>query len=251
MSDRTATDVKQGEIQSEAGISEGGSLQSPHDEQWAPNRVTTAVRIAPPSASEKNEQRAARYRSRRERPQALKLAQHADGTGSTDNQLRITLEPDVDSFVSGCIPGVSFVSGDNKDDGLISQRRTRSVRKRPLPMMSYLASTHLAAAERKRRKEEQERQNAIAEEEAKRALLLNPILPPMGAADVETKMPPGGELTNTNQQESLSEAVGRGKQSGKPQESPPVLTTTTTTTENASNILMPPLLKQFLAKLEK
>jgi len=85
-------------------------------------------------------------------------------------------EPDIESFVSNCIPGVSFTGGggtagdgsdDDDDEVMITQRRTKLIRKRSLPLLSFLSSVHLAGAEMQSRKDKHERRNAIAEEEVK------------------------------------------------------------------------------------
>jgi len=88
-------------------------------------------------------------------------------------------KPDIESFVSNCIPGVSFTGGggtagdgsddddDDDDEVMITQRRTKLIRKRSLPLLSFLSSVHLAGAEMQSRKDKHERRNAIAEEEVK------------------------------------------------------------------------------------
>ena len=152
------------------------------------------------------------------------------GEGSMDDrkELRIKFEPDIASFVSGCIPGVSLSSS--------SQRGTTTPthRRRSLPLLSFLSSTHLAAAEKKRKREDIEIRNAIAEEEAKKALLLNPIEPTGGGQKSET--------TSVNM-ETLPPQLKDGPRAGT--------STTTIVIERTSNILMPPLLKDFLNDIGK
>lgn len=194
----------------------GEKMSKRHD---SPSKCSTVVietiRIAPSSTSEKNDRRAVQSRRRRERPQKLRL----DTTG-TDDEIRSLYEPDIDSFVSGCIPGVSVATGS-------SQRRARMTRQRSLPLLSYLASTQLAAAEKKRKKEETERHHVIASEEARKALLLNPIKPASGGS-------PGGTVQTNSidiQKCSVAPMVSIKK-------------------EELSNILMPPLLASFLNQLK-
>ena len=197
------------------------------DDPSTRNEVATTIRIAPPSVSEKNDRRAVRCRTRRCRPGKLRIDDGGDdaaGEGSMDDreELRITFEPDITSFVSGCIPGVSLSS---------SQRGTTKPthRRRSLPLLSFLSTTHLAAAEKKRRMEDIETRNAIAEEEARKALLLNPIEPTGGGQKSET--------TPVNM-EKLPTQSKDGPRAGT--------STTTIVIERTSNILMPPLLKDFL-----
>mmetsp|Transcript_6284 Transcript_6284/g.15625 ORF Transcript_6284/g.15625 Transcript_6284/m.15625 type:complete len:235 (-) Transcript_6284:413-1117(-) len=205
-----------------------------------PSEIST--RIAPPSASERNDHLAIRPRTRRERPRKLRIIEHSNDqdvpeAGAATAQSDI-YEPDIESFVSGCIPGVSLTPGRNDDDEGMrppSQRRTRSIRKRSLPSISFLSSTHLAAAEQKRKKEKLERQNAIAEEAAKKALLLNPIQPAMREQNIESSEGAGPEIVDADH-------AGRIRPGVAVPETP----TVETTIEMTSNILMPPLLKAFL-----
>merc|ERR1719287_163693 len=126
-------------------------------------------------ASAKSDSLAIRCRTRRERPPKLRISNISDRDGggeANDNEF----DPDIESFVSACIP-TSFTAGTNErstSDVPLSQRRTKLIHKRSLPLLSFLSSTHLAAAEKRRKKEAQERRNAIAEKEAKKALLRNP-----------------------------------------------------------------------------
>jgi hypothetical protein len=203
------------------------------DDPSTMNEVATTIHIAPPSVSEKNDRRAVRCRTRRRRPEKLRIDDIGDDTkggGSKDDreELRITYEPDIASFVSGCIPGVSLSSS--------SQRGTTTPthRRRSLPLLSFLSSTHLAAAEKKRRKEDIEIRNAIAEEEARKALLLNPIEPTGGGQKSDT--------TSVNV-EKLPTQSKDGPRAGT--------YTTTIAIERTSNILMPPLLKDFLNDIGK
>ena len=214
------------------------------------------TRIAPPSASEKlNERNAVRCRTRRERPQKLRIAEEeCEEDGSTDaattpTQQRNLYQPDVESFVSACIPGVSIapVDGDSTQQEMVlpSQRRTKSIRKRSLPLISFLSTTHLAAAEKKRKKEEQDRLKAIAEEEAKKALLLNPIVKPAILGNGPTNNV-GNKPPSFIDQGVRLETSANASESTKKTETTPEAPTVTTTIENTSNILMPPLLRDFL-----
>mmetsp|Transcript_14987 Transcript_14987/g.32502 ORF Transcript_14987/g.32502 Transcript_14987/m.32502 type:complete len:256 (+) Transcript_14987:13-780(+) len=230
------------------------SISSGAQKQQAPKNVVMTIRIAPPSASELNDRRAVRCRTRHERPQKLRIAEQKDqdGDGATDAQLN-AYEPDIESFVSGCIPGVSFVTG-TSDESMqsLSQRRAKLIRKRSLPLMSFLSSTHLAAAEKKRRNEEHERQKAIGEEAAAKALLLNPIKPTTLESETlnaETKSEQniGSREGGVGLEKDIREAAAVEGNSTPQVETP----TVTTTMEKTSNILMPPLLKDFLNQLEK
>jgi len=228
--------------------------------------VATITRIASSSISEKNELRAFRCGTRRERPPKLRILPNnvQDGVeeeGAADAHPNV-FEADIESFVSGCIPA-SFVAGEggndddenDDDDARIPQRRTKLIRKRSLPLLSFLSSTHLAAAEKKRRKEERDRQNSIAEAEAKKALLLNPINPAFECDFLDKDKKPVIDAESRDMgrrleiESSAAHVVGvtaRGN-SHIPQVNTP---TATTTMENTSNILMPPLLRGFLNKLE-
>ena len=176
---------------------------------------TTTIRIAPPSASEKNDRRAVRHRTRRRRPRKLRIDDRAGDNimmrgGSADDDdyaKRIAFEPDVGAFVSGCVG-------------------TIPTRKRSLPMLSFLSSTQLAAAEKKRKREDAEIRNSIAEEGARKALLLNPIEPTTA----------GGQTSESPRSEEGPRAAATSK---------------TVVREGTSNILMPPSLKEFLCVIGK
>lgn len=148
-------------------------------------------------------------RTRRRRPPKLTIDEIDDAASTTDDVMtkRMIFESDIESVVSRCIPGA------------------QSTRRRSLPHLSFLSSTHLATAEKKRKKEAHKLQNFIAKEEARKAQLLNPI------------EPKGGQLndisTNTVEDINLS-----GQQAE--------ISTTTVVLELTSTILMPPLLKKFL-----
>ncbi len=187
-------------------------------------QVVETFRIAPSMTSEKNDCRAVQSRRRRERPQRIRI------DTATKDEIRSLYEPDIDSFVSGCIPGASFATGS-------SQRRTKMIRPRSLPLLSYLASTQLAAAEKKRKKEQTERLNLIAEEEARKALLLNPIK----ATSIDHVGDGGGQINSAGIRKSTA-----GDRCDKPQPEAPIVSIQT----EGSNILMPPLLKPFLNQLK-
>lgn len=159
---------------------------------------------------EGDERRAVRCRTRRRRPPKLTIDDNDDddAASTTDDVVtkQMIFESDIESVVSGCIPGA------------------QSNRRRSLPLLSFLSSTHLAAAEKKRKKEALMLQNSIAEEEARKAQLLNPIEPKGGQLDISTN------------------AVEEINLSGPQAE----IITTTVILERTSTILMPPLLKTFL-----
>jgi hypothetical protein len=162
---------------------------------------------------------------RRERPQKLRV--FMDELPNNQD----LYEPDIDSFLSTCAPGVTFRNNNNgtTDGDKMSPKPTRAtpVHKRQLPSLSFLATTTIAAEKKKLKIEEEKRKERIAEEEARKALALNPI----DSIDVgETK-----EDTSSNVNHS-SLAL---------QSTAPVIENTT------SNVIMPPLLKQFLMRLNK
>lgn len=220
--------------------------------QQATTHVVTTTTIAA-----NNDCREVRCRARRERPPKLRIPNDSDGGagGGTDGQ-HDEFETDIEAFVSACIP-VSLVAATHArapSDGALSHRRTKVIHKRSLPLLSFLSSTHLAAAEKKRKKEEHERRNAIAEEEAKKALLRNPL--PKPAVDAHASPAEGASGTAAGEKDGGVEHGPRGthhaqervveKCTSQELAAPKV----TTTWERTSNILMPPLLKDFLDGLE-
>ena len=213
-------------------ISEVSKCRLDHDNP-STNRdaaiVSTSTILVAPSSTEQTDLRAVQSRKRRERPQKLLRIEAGE---KCDN--RSLYESDINSFVSGCIPGVSVATG-------TSQRRTSAFRQRSLPLLSYLASTHLAAAEKKRKQEETERQNAIAAEEARKALLLNPIEPAIDCGEGDGSL--GAEQKSIDNKKSNGDDRCDKSQSVAPM--------VTITTEQSSNILMPPLLKSFLNQLDE
>ena len=140
-------------------------------------------------------------------------------------------EPDIESFVSNCIPGVCFTS-------TINQRRNTKIRKRSLPSLQYLATVELSEAEKKRSKMEKEQQDAKAKEEARR-ILLN-----------QNEQPGSDVLDNDKDAKVPHKEVAATK--GNVEEEIAIPTTVTTTTiEGKSNILNPPILQDFLEKVRK
>lgn len=190
----------------------GSELSLRHDDPFRSN--------TPPLTSNKYyDLQAIPNRTRRQRPQKLRLVEQIDQNDSSRDESRNLYETEFSSFVTGCIPGASFAAGS-------SQRRTRLIRQRSLPLLSYLASTHLAAAEKKRKKDDIERLNSIAEEEARKALLLNPIkllANESGGWDEEKNQT---DARNCDKQRLAAPKI-------------------TIKTEQSSNILMPPLLNQL------
>jgi len=181
--------------------------------------------------------RAVRSRRRRQRPHKLRI-----DTSTKDKKLGL-YEPDIESFVSGCIPGVGVSIATESSS---AQRRSRMSRQRSLPLLSYLATTHLAAAEKKRKKEQIESQHLIAAEEARKALLLNPIIPALDHGEGGGSMV--GKINSICIQKSTAKDDSRDNpQSVSEAEAPMV----TMKTEESSNILMPPLLTSFLNQLQK
>ena len=138
-------------------------------------------------------------------------------------------EPDIESFVSNCIPGVCFTSTNN-------QRRNTKIRKRSLPSLQYLATVELSEAEMKRSKMEKEQQDAKAKEEARRILLNQNEQSATLESDGDAKIP---------QKESAATKGNVEKEKANSS------TVTTTTIERKSNILNPPILQDFLDKVRK
>lgn len=163
--------------------------------------------------------------SRRERPRKLKVFR--DELPHTQD----LYQPDIESFVSACAPGItSFGTNNNnnnnnkRDRDLPSSRRISSIRKRSLPSLSFLATTTIAAEKKKLKIEEEKRKEVIAEMEARKALALNPL---NSSDDV-------GETKNEEKSPSMNHLSSSEIESTK------VVENTT------SNVTMPPLLKQFL-----
>ena len=149
-----------------------------------------------------------------------------------DTQSNNIYEPDIESFVSNCIPGVCFTSTNN-------QRRNTKIRKRSLPSFQYLATVELSEAEKKRSKMEKEQQDAKAKEEARRILLNQNEQSATLESDGDAKVA---------QTDSVAAAV-KGNIGEEKANSSTV--TTTTTIERTSNILNPPILQAFLEKVRK
>lgn len=167
---------------------------------------------------------------RRERPRKLRVFED-ELPHSQDIH-----EPDINSFVSTCAPGISF--GNNNDDNdttggdnMMSTRRPTQatpVHQRCLPSLSFLATTTIAAEKKKLKIEEDERKERIAEMDAQKALALNPI----DSIEVgETKE--DKRSSNVNHQNHSE------------------LQSTTVDKNTTSNVTMPPLLEQFLANVNK
>jgi hypothetical protein len=163
---------------------------------------------------------------RRERPRKLRV--FTDELPHNQN----LYEPNIDSFVSTCAPGVSFGnnnSGTIDGNKKMSPKPTRStpIHKRRLPSLSFLATTTIAAEKKKLKIEEEKRKELIAEMEARKALALNPI----DSMDVgETKE----DMSSNLRHSSL-----------------PLQSNTTVIENTTSNVTMPPLLEQFLMRLNE
>ena len=250
------------------------------------NNLVSRIQIAPPSALERNDRRAVRCRSRRERPRKLRLLGNEDHTKTrevSDSQLKL-FEPDIESFVSCCIPGVTLVAGNRATDGNnlssteqgmltpygLSLRRATLFRKRSLPLLSFLSSTALATAEKKRKKEEKELQRVIVEKATVKHEYINGTNLTKGSEQVnaEAKILIGMEHSEVNLECKENDTVGRDTSEnniigasnivdennqqppGPPMKSTSTITTTVTMEKN-SNILMPPLLKTFLIALKQ
>ena len=209
------------------------------------------IKVAPPTASDQNDRRAVRPRSRRERPRKLRpLVQNGSQDDGTAAEQRFgIIEPDIESFISNCIPGVALLTSEG------TLRRTKLIRKRSLPLMSFLSQTTLAAAEKKRKKEEQARQKLLAQEAAKaivesttRGISADDAATEEGLkqGDGDVKLPSTPTKDNGVREDGkseLRETLQDNVNTSKP--------SITTTWEGRSNVLMPPLLVVFMNTLKK
>mmetsp|Transcript_25691 Transcript_25691/g.40304 ORF Transcript_25691/g.40304 Transcript_25691/m.40304 type:complete len:212 (-) Transcript_25691:328-963(-) len=172
--------------------------------------------------SSKNESKRKFTTIRRERPRKLKVFRD-ELPHSQD-----LYEPDVESFVSACAPGItSFgtnnINNNQSDRDTSSPRRISSIRKRSLPSLSFLATTTIAAEKKKLKIEEEKRKEVIAEMEARKALALNPLNPSDDVGETNEEKPSNMNHLSSSEIESTK-----------------VVENTT------SNVTMPPLLQQFL-----
>jgi len=156
-------------------------------------------------------------------PQKLKV--------DADAQSNNLYEPDIESFVSNCIPGVCFTSTSN-------QRRNAKIRKRSLPSFQYLATVELSDAEKKRSKMEKEQQDAKAKEEARRILL-------------NQNDQSESDMLDDNRDAKVPQKESAAPKGNVEEEKAKSSTVTTTTIERNSNILNPPILQDFLDKVRK
>jgi hypothetical protein len=211
--------------------------------------VTTITKVAPSTASEQFDRRAVRSRSRRERPRKLRpltLNDDQANISAIDSRFDV-IEPDIESFVSSCLAGVALPTSNQA-----GPRRSKFVHKRSLPSMSYLSAKTFAAAVKKRKKEEQTRQKMLAEEAAKKIMDSTMQLPDGNSDSILNENVNGihpesnAHVTNTN---STMEESGLNSQNVQLKSI--AHNETTTRIEGASNILMPPLLVDFLDALKK
>ena len=182
------------------------------------------------SSSKHNLPRRQFANSRRERPRKLRVFR--DELPRNQD----LYHADIDSFTSACAAGISFRrndDGNNTTNTDFLSPRTSSIQKRSLPSLSFLATTTIAAEKKKLKIEEEKRQEAIAEMEARKALALNPLHSMVIDVVGETKEEDNMMSPSMN---NLSSGI----------ESTKVIKNTT-----ASNVLMPPLLQQFLDRRNK
>jgi undecaprenyl pyrophosphate synthase len=213
------------------------------DEEDPSESIVT--KVAPPAISEQNDRRAVRSRSRRERPRKLRPLP-SDHKGVVDRHPRFdAIEPDIESFVTSCLPGVTLTHN-------TSSQRSKPTRKRSLPSISFLSQKTFAAAEKKRRKEEQERQKVLAEEAAKK--IMDSTMQALNETGVDGTLNKNEAAFQVNTETNVSTVTTRenASRSQNPENDPKAITTTTTTTfEGQSNVLMPPLLVEFLNSIRK
>ena len=193
--------------------------------------VTTIIKIAPPAATEQNDRRAVRTRSRRERPRKLRPLTSTSDDESAKHPRFDAIEPDIESFVSTCLSGVALPHN--------AAKRSKSIRKRSLPSMALLSGRTFAAAEKKRKKEEQARQQLLAEEAAKK--IMDSTMRESGSRG---RLKTDVILAESNKKESALVVQNGGD---KPKEH---TAGTSVTFEGQSNILMPPLLVDFMNTLK-
>jgi hypothetical protein len=207
--------------------------------------VSIVTKVAPPAASEQNDRRAVRSRSRRERPRKLRPLP-SDHNDAVDRHPRFdAIEPDVESFVASCL-GVTLTHG-------TTSQISKLARKRSLPSLSFLSQKTFAEAEKKRRKEEQARQKLLAEEAAKK--IMDSTMQALNGTGVDGTFNTTEAPSRVNNEANISTVTTResASRSHNPDNivSKTNTTTTTTTFEGQSNILMPPLLVEFLNSLRE
>ena len=105
------------------------------------SQIVTLTKIATSVTSEENDRRAVRWRSRRERPRKLAPLildddDKSNNNGDAKHPRFDAIEPDIESFVTSCLPGVILPSPDSAD-----YRSSKMMRKRSLPSMSFLSTT--------------------------------------------------------------------------------------------------------------
>ena len=226
--------------------------------------VMTNIKVAPPSTEDQSDSCAVcRARHVRPRQRLLKAGDDDNTNDAADSStINVVYEPDIESFVSACIPGVSFPAGGGSEGENGTQQtrkhlqRANMVRKRSLPMLTHIAATSLGAAERKRRKEEQERLQLLAEEAAKKIADANNFMLEEEGDDNEIDREESARRSGTDpsMSQSTKDVTSDINQRDKQQESGDIAkskATTTVTLEKGSNILMPPLLASFLDSLKK
>eukprot|EP00804_Cyclotella_cryptica_P014651 CCRYP_012675-RA/>CCRYP_012675-RA protein AED:0.41 eAED:0.41 QI:0/-1/0/1/-1/1/1/0/255 len=238
-----------------------------NNNQEEPHKTVTITKIAPPSATEQNDRRAVRCRSRRERPRKLRPLSQDDNQDFNivfNGQRFDTIEPDIESFVSSCFPGVAFPPPQTLSSmNDCPLRRSKLIRKRTLPSMSFLSTTTLAGAEKNRKREEQARQKLMAEEAAKKIVDSTVHLPDNDAGmcdesvkkdEGDVKLPSFDAPKNGNTaipaEDGRAENHCQNSQDVAKQTNEPTVSTTVTV-ERTSNVLMPPLLVEFLNTLKR
>lgn len=238
---------------------------SSSNDQEEPHKTVTITKISLPSASEQNDRRAVRCRSRRVRPR--KLLPYKEGINIAIHGPKFdTIEPDIDSFVSSCFPGVALpptqMLPTMKD---WPPRRENLIRKRSLPSMAFLSTATLAGAEKKRKREEQARQKLMAAEAAKKIINSTVQLPDVdvGMMVKENVEKGEGDIKLTGSKDATHENICIPRDNGKmdtinrenyqdaEKESKEPTIMTIETVEGTSNVLMPPLLIEFLNSLKK
>ena len=221
-------------------------LKSDTDNKQTKSHETTITIIAPPSATELNDRRAVRCRSRRERPRKIRPLR-LDGAHSIAGARAKfgEIDADTESFISSCLPGVGLSQNEVAP-------KSKLIRKRSLPLMSFLSTTTYAAAEKRRKNEELSRQRLLAEEAARKIMIDSTLQLPGNGVGME------GE--NLKMGDTASQSNNRRKDNHIPNKDDALNSQngenvteerTTVRIEGESNILMPPLLVEFLTSLKK
>ena len=216
------------------------------DNQQTKSLETAITIIAPPSTSELDDRRAVRCRSRRERPRKIRPLTLDGAHSIADAHPKFDeIEPDIESFVSSCLPGVGLSQNEVAP-------KSKLIRKRSLPLMSFLSTTTYAAAEKRRKNEELSRQRLLAEEAARRIMTDSTLQLPGDGVGINGKNLNMGDTASRSNVKEKNNHISNKDDALTSQNGETITQERTTVRiEGESNILMPPLLVQFLNSLKK